>query len=85
MLRECRIKRWPYIVPRFNQIRGPNGAGSALGTTAHKNPLTRPIRVESMSHEDADAENDSRCRNDLGHSLPPCPEMPGRAARMNWR
>ena len=65
---------------------GQTVLGSALGTVRPmKNPLTRPIRVESMSHEDADAENDSRCRNDLGHSLPPCLEMPGRAARMNWR
>jgi transposase len=30
-------------------------------------PFTRPIRVERMSHEDADAENETRCRDYLGH------------------
>ena len=25
-----------------------------------------------MSHEDADAEQDTRCRDDLAHSFPPC-------------
>ena len=55
--------------------------GSALGTERPiKIPLARPIRVESMNHEDADAENDTRCRDHLGHSFPPCLEMPGRAA-----
>ena len=32
-----------------------------------KYPLTRPIRVQSMSHEDADAENETRCCDYLGH------------------
>src|SRR6478672_5981469 len=36
-------------------------------------PSARPIRVEGMSHEDADAEQDTRCRDDLGHSFPPGP------------
>src|SRR5258708_29761406 len=35
-------------------------------------PSARPIRVEGMSHEDADAEQDTRCRDDLAHSFPPC-------------
>ena len=34
-------------------------------------PSARPIRVEGMSHEDADAEQDTCCRDELGHSSPP--------------
>jgi hypothetical protein len=47
--------------------------GSALGKVERsmKYPLARPIRVESMSHEDADAEQDTCCRDELGHSSPP--------------
>src|SRR6476659_5222961 len=47
--------------------------GSALGKLERsmKYPLARPIRVESMSHEDADAEQDTCCRDELGHSSPP--------------
>jgi len=35
-------------------------------------PSACPICVEGMSHEDADAEQDTCCRDDLAHSLPPC-------------
>jgi hypothetical protein len=70
---------------RFNQIRQPNGAGigTRYGTAHKKYPSARPIRVESMNHEDADAENDTRCRDYLGHpaKTPQFPMADDRSAR----
>src|SRR4029079_1546535 len=37
-------------------------------------PSSRSICVEGMSHEDADAEQDSCCRDYLAHSFSPCLE-----------
>ena len=48
--------------------------GSALGKVGRCYPSARPICVEGMSHEDADAEQDTYCRDDLAHSFPPCLE-----------
>ena len=56
--------------------------GSAAGKVG--GPSADPVHVESVSQEDADAEEDTYCRDDLGHSFPPCLAMPGRAALRNW-
>src|SRR6267142_99709 len=51
--------------------------GSALGAKRPiKIPISASTRVESMNHEDADAENDTRCRDYLGH--PAKPQFPRR-------
>jgi autonomous glycyl radical cofactor GrcA len=56
--------------------------GSALGTVRPiKYPSARPIRVESMNHENADAENDTRCRDYLGHPAK-TPQFPRRTIRV---
>jgi len=59
--------------------------GAALGTVQpiQKYPSARPIRVESMNHENADAENDTRCRDYLGHpaKTPQFPMADDRSAR----
>jgi hypothetical protein len=47
--------------------------------------LAHPMRVERVSQENADAEKDAGCSNGLGHRFAPWLEMPGRAARRNWR
>jgi hypothetical protein len=70
---------------RFNQSASQTVLGSALGTVQpiQKYPSARPIRVESMNHENADAENDTRCRDYLGHpaKTPQFPMADDRSAR----
>jgi hypothetical protein len=60
----------------------PNGAG--IGSRKVGGRSADTVHVESVSQEDADAEEDTYCRDDLGHSFPPCLAMPGRAALRNW-
>jgi len=47
--------------------------GSAVERSIKQRPSMRPICVQRMSHEDANAENDTRYRDELGHGFsPPC-------------
>ena len=59
---------------RFDQIRQPKDAWIGTRQSGTIDPSARSICVEGMSHEDADAEQDSCCRDDLAHSFSPCLE-----------
>jgi len=57
---------------RFDQIL-QTVLGSAEEPSIKQRPSMRPICVQRMSHEDANAENDTRYRDELGHGFsPPC-------------
>jgi hypothetical protein len=43
-----------------------------LEASAPRRSARCPVNVESMSQENADAEENTRCSDDLGHGFPPC-------------